>query len=222
MIKEEKLKLFYHFALVSKYPLEAAKTLLESYQKLKGISAEQLEEIENLNSIIADLERERKDLALKQTELDQQINSEVNIKVEDLLRKERQELEKKIQLLEAKEEELNSQSKNLQSSLKDVEKAKSNLNNLNDWIATLDQFNHSLNDHTQYMIATFRKIQDLPDLDSLDESDQEIANKKVYNVIREFHDNSDKYGRALGNLHGALRKIDHTVLKTIDVDKEVM
>jgi chromosome segregation ATPase len=177
-------------------------------------------EIRSLNSKIDcmqcgldTLQAERAEVDLLQQELEERISREANILAQEQLEKERLGLEKK-------QKELDKQSKELQSDLEAVKKTKQNLNHFSDWLLTLEQFNHSFNEHTQYLISVFRKLQDLPKVEELEADD--LANQKIYNTIREFHDNSDAFGRALTNLHGALRKVDNTVLKTIDVDKEVL
>ena len=224
---------------------QANANLFQSYQQLEQKSAQieqltqtqsqewnqkelnyqsQITELEKQNlSLTADLEQlesEREKIQLQQAQLKQQIESELNHQLDALLEPERQELQKKRQQLAEKEKDLNSQSKKLKSSLKDVEKAQNHLNNLNDWITTLEQFNHSLNEHVQYLVAIFRKLQDVPNLDFLADSQPETAHQKVKQVIGEFHENSERYGQAINNLRDALGKIDHPRLKTIDVEQE--
>ena len=226
---------------------QANANLFQSYQQLEQKSAqmEQLTQSQNqqwnqkehkyksqilelekqnlsLTADLVELEKEREKIQLQQTQLDQQIESAVNDKVDELLQQERRALQIKLQQLAEQEKKLNSQTKKLKSSLKEVEQAKHNLQNLNDWVNTLDQFNHSLNDHVQYIVATFRKLQEVPNLNFLEDSEQEIAHQNVHQVVSEFHHNSERYSQAITDLRTALGKINRPLLKTIDVDKELV
>jgi DNA repair exonuclease SbcCD ATPase subunit len=188
--------------------LAESKTTLENQHKQ---IQELHSEISQSEYALRTINAERAEVDLLRQEIEERIEKEANIIASKTLEKERLRIEKK-------EKELEAKAKQLQSEIKAVVKTKDNLNHVDDWITTLEQFNQSFNEQIQYLVSTFRKLQDLPKLEELESDDLAVANQKIYDVIRVFHDNSDAFGRALTNLHGALRKVDRTILKTIDVE----
>lgn len=183
----------------------------ELIQKLNNEIEENKEELEQL-------ELEREWVEEKEAQLDKEIKAQAQVRADTILEDERKQIEKQKKAIEAKEKELEKQTKELKTSLAEIEKAKNDFNQTDDWIETFEGLNQAWNENTQNLTAGYRKLLNIPDLESATQQQRE----KIDAMLRDFHDNSDAHGRVVANLHGAVRKIDNSVLKTIDVDKEVV
>lgn len=195
----------------------------ENYNLIETIE-NQNKQIKELNSDISakenalsTLNTQRADLDLLSQELDEKIAKEANIIAQETLEKERKTLANKEADLTAKQQEIEKQLKEAKAIKNKATKEKENLTDISDWIRSINDFNEVLKQQKDHVMATLRRIQQVPNLDVLEQSDKEIVNKKIDSVISDFHDNTEAFGMALNKVHLAIKKFDNTVLKTLGV-----
>lgn len=195
---------------------------IKEVHDLEASLANQNKQIKELNSDISikenalkSLESQRAELDLQQQELNKLIAKEADLMAQETLSNERKSLDRKESELKAKETELEKQLKEAKAIKNKATKEKDNLTSVSDWILALNDFNEVLKQQKGHVMGTLRKIQEVPNLDVLEDSDKEIVNKKIDSVISDFHDNTEAFGMALNKVHFAIRKFDNTVLKTL-------
>lgn len=198
-------------------------------KQLEQTVENQNKQIKELNSDISakenglkSLETQRADLDLKQQELDERIKKEANVIAQKTLEVERKALMKKEAELTAKQGEIEKQLKEAKSIKNKATKEKDHLTDISDWVLSINDFNEVLKQQKDHVIATLRKIQQVPDLNVLEQSDKEIVNKKIDSVLADFNENTEAYGKALTKVHLCLRKFDNTMHlvagKTVEVE----
>lgn len=194
---------------VKQVELDSANNTVENQNK----------QIKELNSSISNKENKLKELENKKKELkekEQNIDNEVNKKLEK---------EKQLALAEIEKDKnkLKQEIKKQKELAEALENQKQKFNDVRDWLKKIEDFNETLKDRSINIISTIKDIQNLPSFEQLGEDQRKVLFPKFSSAMNEFEKNSEAWGKAIQNIYSALNKADKQVINLINapIDVEV-
>lgn len=185
--------------------------------------------IEELNSVIEsqslsleDYQIREEELFEKEENLNTEIESAVNDKIEKQLKKERAFLNQEKQQIEAAKKQLEQELKQARKLKSEAELKVSESEKLTQWIDYLEGFTDNLNAHAEMIVKSTKFIQALPDLSVLKENQESIQSPKLATVIEGFWEASESYGMAIQKISLSLKKMEEQlrINPTIEVDHQ--